>query len=156
MIAANLMTTSVITLEQDKKVLDAIKLISTKKVRQIPVVDHGNRVVGVITPVKLLKAILPRYISEGLLEDVRFAPELPDFVEKIDELAFKSIEDVLEKDFKAVTPETSGMEVAALFVNAKKPVELILVVDDQERLLGVISPWDVFKRLWEYAEKKNS
>jgi len=26
-------------------------------------------------------------------------------------------------------------------------------VDDRRVLLGIISPWDIFKRLWDYAEK---
>lgn len=155
MIAANIMTTGVITLTTNDKMLDAIKLISNKKVRQIPVVDAAGKVAGVVTPRRLMKAILPKYISEGMLVDVKFAPELPEFIENIDQLAFKSIEDVLETEFVAVTPETHTMEIAALFVNAKKPVETILVVDDHKRLIGVISPWDIFKRLWEYSEKKS-
>lgn len=155
MIAANIMTAGVVTLSAGDKMLDAIKLIGDKKVRQIPVVDGAGKVAGVVTARRLMQAILPKYVSEGMLEDVKFAPELPEFIENIDRLAFKSIEEVLDKDFVAVTPETQTMEIAALFVNAKKPVETILVVDDHKRLLGVISPWDIFKRLWEYSEKKS-
>lgn len=155
MIASNIMSTELVTLGRGKTMLDAIKLISDKKVRQIPVLDNSNKVVGVITPRKLMKAIVPPYISEGMISDVKFAPELPEFVENIDSLAGKTVEEVLDTDFVAVSPETHTMEIAALFLNAKKPVESIMVVDDQKRLLGVISPWDVFKRLWQYAEKKN-
>lgn len=155
MIAANVMSTGAHTLTKEKTMLDAFKLISEKKVRQIPVVDAGNIVQGVITPRKLMKAILPKYIAEGMIEDVKFAPELPEFVENIDQLAYKSVEQVLDSEFVSISPETSTMEIAALFVNAKKPLESILVVDHNKRLLGIISPWDVFKRLWEYAEKKN-
>lgn len=155
MIASNVMSTELVTLGREKTMLDAIKLISNKKVRQIPVLDNSNKIIGVITPRKLMKAIVPPYISEGMISDVKFAPELPEFVENIDSLAGKTVEEVLDTDFVAISPETHTMEIAALFLNAKKPVESIMVVDDQKRLLGVISPWDVFKRLWQYAEKKN-
>lgn len=152
MIAASIMTTKVLSVPVSGSMYDAFKLIQAERVRQIPVLD-GNTVVGVITPRTLMRAILPKYITEGLVEDVRFAPELPDFVKHIDELADKRVADLLEKDFVAVSPETSTMEIATLMVNAKKHVESVLVVDDRRTLLGIISPWDVFKRLWEYAEK---
>ncbi|HXI10137.1 MAG TPA: CBS domain-containing protein [Thermodesulfobacteriota bacterium] len=154
MIASNIMTTGVVTLGHKSTMLDAIKLISVKQVRQIPVVDPSGRVVGVITPRKLMKAILPPYVADGTVADVRFAPELPEFVENIDSLASKSVDDILDKEFVSVGPETHSMEVAALFVNAKKPVESILVVDSGKRVLGIISPWDLFRRLWEYSERK--
>lgn len=152
--ASNIMTTGVVTLRRTNTMLDAIKLISVKQIRQIPVVDENNKVVGVVTPRQLMKAILPPYIADGTIADVRFAPELPEFVERIDSLASKGIDDILDREFVSVGPETHSMEVAALFVNYKKPIESILVVDDGKRLLGIISPWDVFKRLWEYSGKK--
>lgn len=155
MVAANIMTPGAITLTRNKTMLDAIRLISDKKIRQIPVVDAENKVIGVITPRRLMRAILPPYISEGMVADVKFAPELPEFIEKIDELRSKNVDDVLEKEYTSVGPDTHTMEIAALFVNSRRPVESILVLDGQKRLLGIISPWDIFKRLWEYAEKKN-
>lgn len=153
MIAANIMTTKVQTVPLTGTMYDAFRLIHESRVRQIPVIDENGKVAGVITPRALMKAVLPRYVTEGLMEDIRFAPELPDFVEHIDSLAYKPVSDLLERDFVAVAPETSTMEIAALMVNAKKLVESVLVVDDRLTLLGIISPWDVFKRLWEYAEK---
>ena len=153
MTAASIMTTKVLSIPASGTMFDAFKLVQEMRVRQIPVLDGQKRVVGVITPRSLMKAILPSYITEGLLSDVKFAPELPDFVKHIDSLASKKVFDLLEKDFAAVSPETSVMEVSTLMINAKKHVESVLVVDDKRVLLGIISPWDVFKRLWDYSEK---
>ena len=153
MTAASIMTTKVLSISASGTMFDAFKLVQEMRVRQIPVLDDQKRVVGIITPRSLMKAILPSYITEGLLSDVKFAPELPDFAKHIDQLASKKVSDLLEKDFAAVSPETSVMEVATLMINAKKHVESVLVVDDKRVLLGIISPWDVFKRLWDYSEK---
>lgn len=153
MIAANIMTAKVLTVPVTGTMLEAFRLVSESRVRQIPILDENKRVVGVITPRSLMKAILPKYITEGLVEDVRFAPELPDFGKHIEELANKKVSDLLEKEFVSVSPETTTMEIATLMVNAKRHVESVLVLDDRRTLLGIISPWDVFKRLWEYAEK---
>lgn len=150
MIAANVMTKDVVTLASGATMLDALRLIKKHEVRQIPVLDKSGRVEGVITPRKLFKGILPSYVTEGMLEDVKFAPELPEFIENIKKLAHKGVEDVLEKDYVAVTPETSTMEVATLFYNPAKHTEAILVLDSDKKLLGIISPWDVFRRILEH------
>lgn len=153
MTASNIMTTKVLTVPVSANMYDAFSIVHGQRVRQLPVIDGSKRLVGVITPRSLMKAILPNYITDGLISDVKFAPELPDFVKHIDALATKKVSDLLEKDFVAVSPETSVMEVAALMVNARRHVESVLVVDDTRVLLGIISPWDVFKRLWDYSEK---
>ncbi len=153
MIAANVMITDVITLKSNDTMVDAIKIVRDRKIRQIPVVDNEKRVIGIITPRALMRAILPKYIDEGLLEDVKFAPELPQFIQSIDDLAHKKVSEFMDTDFPKVTPDVTTMEVAAMFIVSKKIVESIVVVDDDNRLLGIISPWDIFKRVCEYSEK---
>ena len=160
MIAANIMTKDVFTLEWTSPVSTAVKLFKDKNIRQAPVLDADKTVKCVISPKTIISAILPRYITKGYLKDVKFAPELHQFVDKIDDLKDKCVCDflcddtTLDQNYSMVSPETSVMEVAALFVNAEKPISCVLVVDDMERLLGLISPVDVFHRLWEYAENK--
>ncbi len=156
MVAAKIMTTDVLTLSHEDNLGEALALIRERYVRQVPVVDDHRRVVGVITPRALLRKILPGYITGGYLKDVKFAPELTQFIQKIEELANKKVSDLIDSNFCVITPETSTMEVAALFVNDEKPVESILVVDNMDRLLGIISPVDIFKRIWEFKEKKDS
>lgn len=162
MIAANIMTTGVLTLNCKSLVKDALKMLQDEKVRLVPIVDDDNKVLGAISSRTLMRCILPGYISRGYLKDVRFAPELHQFVENIEGLANKNVCDLIETelspdcvDYAKIPPETSVMEVAAIFVNIESPVESILVVDNMDRLLGIISPVDAFKRLWQFVEKKN-
>jgi CBS-domain-containing membrane protein len=160
MIAANIMTTGVLTIHCKSTVGDAIKILKDKRVRLLPIVDDDNKVLFAVSPRVLLRKILPGYISRGYLKDVKFAPELQQFIDNIDSIAEKDICELLEGetgeslDYTKISPETSVMEVAAIFVNTEKPVESIMVVDNKDRLLGIISPVDAFKRLWEFAGKK--
>ena len=155
MIAANIMRKEVITLGMDGKALDALKLIRDERIGLIPVVDRERKVLGVITPRGLMNAILPGHGTDGLLEDVRSAPDLPKFIENMEALAAKGIGEVLDKDYASVSPETSSMEVATLFVKAKRPPDSILVLDPQKRLLGIISTGDLFRMVLEFDERKN-
>lgn len=151
--AATIMTTDVATTRCGITVAEAMKILKDSRVRQLPVVDNNNKVLGILTSRKLLYLTLPRYISEGLLKDVKFAPDLPQFHQKSAELAGKDVCEVMDKEFIKIGPEVSVIEVATIFVSSERPIECILVVDNEGRLLGIISPWDIFKRLCEYAGK---
>lgn len=158
MLAANIMTTKVLSLTPRDTVGEAIETLSKNKIRQVPVLDADNKLLGLITSRTLMQAILPAYITKGYLKDVRFAPELTQFIENLENLKDKALgdflgargkEDFFAKEYETVGPETSTMEIAAIFVNSEKPVDRILVVDDKNRVLGIISPVDVFRRLWK-------
>lgn len=141
--AQKIMTAGVDTLSKDHTLRDALVILKERRYRQIPIVDDDNKVLGVVTPRSLLRVILPGYISKGYLKDVKFAPELSQFSNKIEELGKKPICDIVDSTYSTVTPETSSMEVAALFVNAETIIESILVIDDDNLLLGIISPVDI-------------
>ena len=87
------------------------------------------------------------------LASIAFIEYLPEFHQKCAELAGKDVCDVMDKEFAKIGPDVSVMEIATIFVSSERPIECILVVDNEDRLLGIISPWDIFKRLCEYAEK---
>ncbi len=151
--AAHIMTTGVATLQKEKTVKDAMKILIEKRIRQMPVVDNDNRIIGVLKARKLIQSVLPRYIADGLLKDVKFAPDLPGLHEKAKELANKNISDVMDKDFVKISPHAAVFEIATIFVNAEKSVENIYVVDDKDMILGIISPWDIFKKIWDMNEE---
>lgn len=150
--AAMIMTTEVASARCGITVAKAMKILKDSRVRQLPIIGNDNKVMGILTSKKLLYLTLPRYISEGLLKDVGFAPDLPQFHKKCAELAGKDVCEVMDREFTKIGPDVSVMEVATIFVSSGKPIECILVVDNQGRLLGIISPWDIFKRLCDYAE----
>ncbi|MBI5683090.1 MAG: CBS domain-containing protein [Deltaproteobacteria bacterium] len=148
MIAAHIMTTGVITLQKEMTVKEGIKILTENRIRQSPVIDEHKKIVGVFRAKKLVQLILPKYITDGLLKDVRFAPDLPQLYEKARELGGKNIYDVMSDDFIKVLPDATVFEVATIFVNAEKPQECIYVVDNQEMVIGIITPWDIFKKIW--------
>ena len=159
MIASDIMTTKVSCLAPEDKVGAAVDLFFEKGVRQIPVVNKDNAIVWVVTSNILLKTLLPFYITEGFIKDVGFAPELPQFVKKLEELKDKSIEALMKElkaaaDYAVVSPDTTVMEIAAMLINDEKRVSLILVGDGRKRLLGIISPVDVFRSVWTLAKAK--
>ncbi|MDH4226354.1 MAG: CBS domain-containing protein [Deltaproteobacteria bacterium] len=151
--ASELMTTTVVTVTADNTVGDAVHLLAEHRVRQIPIVDAEKKVFGLITSRILMRAILPRYITKGYLKDVMFAPELEQFTDGLNAIKDKKISDFIKEDpklvktgYACVGPDTTAMEIAALFVNSDIPVDRIMVVDEGKKLLGLISPVDLFRK----------
>lgn len=150
MIAANIMKTGVETLRRGADVRGALKLFAEKRVRQVPVVDEDGRLAGVITPGRLMEALLA-----GSPSGEAGAMGPAGLIGNMYSLVDKSIDCVIDTGYVSVRPDTRTTEIAAIFADGNRHVESVLVVDDRERLLGTISPGDVFTRLWEYAEKKD-
>ena len=151
--AAHIMTTGIIAIQKEKTVREAMNILTEKRIRQLPVVDNDNRIIGVLKARKLIQAVLPKYVADGLLKDVKFAPDLPQLHEKAKEIINRKVSEVMDKNFVKMPPDTSVFEIATIFVNAEHPVECIYIVDDKDRPLGIISPWDIFKKIWEINEK---
>ncbi len=152
MVAANIMTTDVVRLTRAHTVLDALRAFCVEEgPRHIPVVDEGDKFQGFITPQKLLTAILPGNSSAA--PDITGGRDLPALIRNIDAMAKTGLRGLVEEGFVSVPPEASIMEVAAHFVESRG-CSCIPVLDNSKRLLGVITPGAVFRRLCEYQEKK--
>jgi len=57
-VAAQLMTTPVVTIERDASVAEAARLMNEKRVKRLPVVDADGRVVGIVSRADLLQVFL--------------------------------------------------------------------------------------------------
>lgn len=181
MVAASIMTTEADYLTAGSTILDAFRMLRDENVRQVPVVDEGSRVIGVITQRRLMRAVFEESFqdsAENRGEAGGVGPEegeggerggrggrgesagtgegarsLPRFIGSMDSLSRASVSPALERDFASVRPEASLFEVAEIF-HKNASIGGILVVDNEKRLLGVISHRDVFRRLCEYLETK--
>lgn len=147
MIAANIMTKDILTINSDSNVQEAIDTIIENKIRQVIITDSDSKLITVVSCRSLMRGLLPDYITKGYLKDVKFAPELDDFHEKMDKIVNTPAKDYPSQRCENVSPDTTVMELAAIFVNTEKHTDSIIVVDDEERVLGIISPVDVFKDL---------
>jgi CBS domain-containing protein len=58
--ASDVMTTEVVTVRDDMKVADIAELLEWRRIKRVPVVDAGGRMVGIITRANLLRALASR------------------------------------------------------------------------------------------------
>jgi PAS domain S-box-containing protein len=119
---AQVMTTDVITLQKEKKLLltDAFKKFQTHHIRHIPIVDQHNRVQGIIT-----------------LDHIRRQLRLSNL------LKLRTVAEVVRTNVFCVTPATSVTEAIAQMVQRR--ISCVVVIDDQNRPIGVLTERDLVK-----------
>ncbi|NQY67013.1 MAG: IMP dehydrogenase [Flavobacteriales bacterium] len=105
-----------ITLLEDAKVKDALKIMHDYKIGGIPVIDGSNKLVGIVTN-----------------RDLRFEKDLE-----------KDVRDVMTKENIITVEEGTGLDVAEEILQKHK-IEKLPVVDGGNRLIGLITYRDISK-----------
>ena len=104
-----------ITISKEQTVGDALKLMSENKIGGIPVVDADNMLIGIVTN-----------------RDLRFQRDME-----------RRIEDVMTKE-NIITTHSTELEKASEILLTNK-IEKLPVVDDNGRLIGLITYKDITK-----------
>jgi acetoin utilization protein AcuB len=123
------MTRKVITVDQEATVLEAQELMAQSNIRHLPVVDKGQRLIGIVTD-RDIRSAMP----------YRLFKELSDQKERISGLKVK---DVMTRDPISISPTYTIQDALLLIQNAK--VGALPVVDDNRILKGIISVRDLLR-----------
>ncbi len=114
--AENGMIYDPITIGRDKKVADALYLMSNFKIGGIPVVDASGFLVGIVTN-----------------RDLRFEKNME-----------RPIEEIMTRDNLVTTNESTNLEKAAEILQSYK-IEKLPVVDKNGKLIGLVTYKDITK-----------
>jgi len=146
MLAENIMVTGLITSHADESVQEALDRMSAKQHRMLPVLTNEGVVVGVISTFSVLENIVPEYIVSGDLSQISYAPDMGILHKHYEEVALQKVSDMMDKKPLLVKRNESLLSVSAALTAFGKH-EYALVVDDEERLLGIISAGDILERV---------
>ncbi|QJT10556.1 CBS and ACT domain-containing protein [Oceanidesulfovibrio marinus] len=132
MLVRDWMTSNVITVTQDTPMPEASKIMKENKISQLPVVDKGGRLVGIVSD-RDIRAASP---SKATTLDVH---ELYYLIASI------KIKDIMSSPAFSIAP-TDTVESAALFLEEKN-IGSLPVTDEDGKVVGIISDSDIFKVL---------
>lgn len=144
--AKEIMTRDVVTVSPDTEIVQAAKLLLSKRVNGLPVVDDAGKLVGIICqsdliaqqksfPVPNLFTFLDGFIPMTSLKSLEH---------EIQKIAATTVAQAMTTNPVTVSPEASIEEVAGLMVD--RHFHTIPVVE-AGRLLGIIGKEDVLKTL---------
>jgi len=154
--ARDLMQTGVKTVAPDDDVADVFKRFARYPFSGFPVVDDDDCVVGVVTESDLVDLFEPDdetlWIPIGLPPFVdtltyQVKPPWADLDLGVDLIrnAGKPISAVMSTDPATVTPETDVDTVLDLLAGDDPDINRLPVVDDDDRLVGIIARQDVVR-----------
>ena len=130
--AEEVMTAPAITIAADRPLTAAVESMLKKGVKRLPVQDGNGRLAGMLSRLDIFRTVM------------REAPDWNAFKgQKIEVENLKRVGDVLRRDVHSVSPQTSIGEVVRLIDD--NDIQRVAVVDDQERLLGLISDRDLLR-----------
>lgn len=142
-----------IALQRTDPVKKAVNLFLDHRMLGIPVVDPSGRYVGMFVRSTLIALLLPRVVSTeehtpeiGHLIDVGFISDtLEDARERFARVADDPVERHMRTDTPILRPDTPVM--TALFLLYRTRNFLPVVEESTEKLVGVISTWDVLAKV---------
>ncbi len=129
MLISEWMSRDVITVTPDTSMMKASKILKEKNIRRLPVVDETGKMVGIVTD-RDIKEASP---SKATTLDVH---ELYYLLSEI------KIKDIMTKNPFCVN-ENGTVEKAAVVMREKK-VEGLPVVNDDDKVVGIITETDIF------------
>ena len=128
MLVKDFMTPNVLTISEDKSMLEARELMKSSAFRRIPVVDDIKRVMGIITDGDVGRtspsdaSTLSRYEANYLLSRLK-------------------VRDVMTRDVITVRDNSAIEDVAYILYK----INALPVVNEDNRLCGIITDSDIFR-----------
>lgn len=141
------MTVYVVTVTADMDIYEAGRLMIRNKVSGLPVVDERGRLCGIITQADLLSLVgIPRghVFNEVVMRYVLQRPALQ-------HRTAKKVGDIMTRDVITVSPSTTVKTIASIL--NKKGIKRVPVVDDEGRVIVIVSRGDIVRIVCEEALK---
>jgi len=152
MIASNVMTRDIISLHESASVKDAIALFRESSLHDLPVIDSEGRPVGEVSTRSILHHAVPAYASADLIAAMRSGPDIQSVYKNLEGALDHPIAEVMNRNVQTVGEHTPTSAVAAMLITMKGDSNHVFVVDEDGRLLGLISARDIIHRLPEHAK----
>lgn len=131
MFVSRSMTSKVITINPDAEISKAKDLMAANRIRHLPVIDGDHVLLGIVSDRDIRSAMPAEYSQDAVCK------------EKWDIFSKLKIRDVMTQNPVTVTSSHTIQDALLMIQNAK--VGAFPVVDDQNRLVGIISVRDLLR-----------
>jgi CBS domain-containing protein len=131
--AADVMTREVVTVAPDISVLDSAHLMAQQRLKRLPVVDTTGHLLGIVSRVDLLRTVAEGYPAlEPQPRQARPA---------------RRVGDVMRTQVPIVSIQASLPEVIDAIVSTR--LNRAVVIDEQRRVVGIVTDAELVRRLGE-------
>ena len=143
---SDIMCTEVISIAPDASIEEAVKTLAKNHISGLPVVDEESKVVGIISE----RNVIDFSSKLNVVALVGFSGWVsPKADVSFEAFSRTRVEDVMSKKVVTAKSSASGEEIARLM--KKRKINRIPVVDDNGKLIGIVTRGD----LVNYLASKN-
>lgn len=146
-LVSDLMTKNVSFVYQDTSVIEAAQIMFTNGFEGLPVITKDNKVVGIVTEYELItkgnQMHLPTLVK--LMKEFSLYRQDKSLIrDDLKKLVALKVGDVMNKDPLVLAPAATIEDAAKVFAEHHR-VNPIPVVDQNNRLMGILSRYDIIK-----------
>ncbi len=145
--AKEIMTAEPITVSRNTPIKEVAALMCERKINGLPVVDDNGDLAGVITESDLIESRKKLHIPTviNLLDSMIFLENPARTDREMKKMTGTCAGDVMTANPITITAATPVDEIATIM--AEKKVHTLPVVDDTDRLIGIVGRDDIIKTL---------
>ena len=146
MTVASIMKKNPLTLRADQTVGEAVQALQQHRFRSMPVIDAHGRMIGQFSVHTLLSLLMPKVSTmPGGLRRLGFLrDDLDDLQRRLSHSWDDPVRDHAQTAVDVTHPDSSLTQTVLALYSRQ---ENIPVVDDDGRLVGILSYWDVIDQL---------
>ncbi len=145
-VAKDIMTTDVITVDPETSVKDAANIMSEHGISGLPVV-RDNKLVGIVTENDLIikdkKLHFPEYIN--VLGGIIYLESYKKFEEEFKKFTAVKVKELMTTDVITANPEDSIEDLATIM--HQKNINRIPVVDNAGQMIGIVTRNNIVKHI---------
>lgn len=147
-VASDIMSKNVISVTPDTNVGEAVEVLAKTGIHGMPVVDGENKVVGMLSDRDLLGYsselhVIPLIAFSGWISPYTDVSEIASFEKGFKSLLSTKVKNVMSPKVTTVRQDTPIRKIVGLM--SKKEFNHIPVVDEDERLVGIIARADIIR-----------
>ncbi|MBF0271772.1 MAG: CBS domain-containing protein [Magnetococcales bacterium] len=139
------MTRNVRTAKREDSVRSVAAILCTNKISGLPVVEAGNKLIGIISEKDILNGLLPGYRT--FLHDPLKQMDFESMEETYEEILTKRVEDLMTTRVFSVSPNDPIL-MAASQMDLHR-FRRIPVVENGDKLVGIVSLGDIHKAIFK-------
>jgi CBS domain-containing protein len=145
-----IMSKQVYTASPDTKIPAVWQIIFKKRVHGVPVVDKSSKLLGIISEEDILSKLYPDF--DETVEDMTsgFVPD--DFEEKLTKIKNLTAKDIMSR--RVIYTRTDTLIMRALSRMIVRKVRQLPVLNDDDKVVGVISKGDIFDNIFRMGKTK--
>ncbi|MCR8746070.1 CBS domain-containing protein [Romboutsia lituseburensis] len=146
--AKDIMTMDVIVANKSDSIADVAQLLIKEKIGGMPVISEDREVVGIISETDIMKK--EKYVEApqvlNLLQGLIFLNDFKQMEEDMKRIAAYKVEDLMSTEIITVHENDTFDDVANVMI--KKSVNRVPVVDNNNKLKGIICRYDIIRSMY--------